>query len=161
MGEIAGGVYLDGMALENLANEPDNFPGRVFYNTTRKQVGVGDGTVWVYGTTSTHGLVAQSAGAVNVTVDASTGNTQRVNLTANQGGNTTTITNPKTGQRLTLQFVQDGTGSRTYAWPTNVRFAANTAPAASTGANRMDSVDFVFDGSLWEEVGRAINVPTT
>lgn len=161
MGEIAGGVYLTELAFENLAGAPSNpIVAQTYWDTTRGQLGAYDGTNWVYFNLATTGYKAQSAGAVNVTVDASTGSTQVVNLTASQGGNTTAITNPKTGQLLRLGFVQDGTGSRTYTWPTTCRFAANSAPAASTGANRGDFVEFVYNGAVWVETARSINVPT-
>lgn len=92
-----------------------------------------------------------------VTINAALGKTQNVVLGAN--ATSSTITNPQTGMELTIQWQQDATGTRTYVWPTNVRFAANTAPVASITASTIDSVTFVYDGALWVERGRAVAVP--
>lgn len=93
-----------------------------------------------------------------VTVDASTGNFQRITLSAN--ATSSQITNSKVGQELTLVWEQDGSGSRSYAWPANVRFVGAAAPTPTTTANRSDSVTFFYDGALWREIGRSVNVPT-
>lgn len=101
-------------------------------------------------TLSTNGAVA---------FPALNGNIMTVVLSAN--ATSSSISNPMIGQPLTIQWIQDGTGSRTYSWPANVRFAANTAPTATTTANRMDSVTFMWTGTVWAETARAINVPVT
>lgn len=92
-----------------------------------------------------------------VTLDASLGGIQAVTLAAN--ATSSAIVNPQiAGQLLTVEWIQDGTGSRTYVWPTNCKFAAGTAPAASTAAGDTDSVTFRWDGTNWKETARAIGV---
>jgi hypothetical protein len=91
-----------------------------------------------------------------VTIDAAAGNVQSVTLGAN--ATSSTITNPSTGQRLTLSWWQDATGGRTYAWPTGLKFAGGGAPTASTAAFYRDIVTFTYDGANWVETGRAVAV---
>ena len=52
-------------------------------------------------------------------------------------------TNPRVGQRLTLQIIQDGTGSRTLTWNSFFIWPAETPPTLSTGTNRMDVLTFI------------------
>lgn len=92
------------------------------------------------------------AGAV--ALDASLTESQQVTLQAN--ATSSTLTNGHQGQRLTISWLQDATGGRTYSWPTNCRFAG-TAPADTT-ANRQTSVTFVKSGTLWMETSRAVQV---
>jgi hypothetical protein len=91
-----------------------------------------------------------------VTIDAAAGNVQSITLSAN--ATSSTITNPSTGQRLTLSWWQDATGGRTYAWPTGLKFAGGAAPTASTAAFYRDIVTFTYDGANWVETGRAVAV---
>lgn len=96
-----------------------------------------------------------------VTIDSSKANVARVTLAANATSSSIINAQSFPGQFLTIQWVQDATGGRTYVWPANCKFAGNTAPAASTAANTVDSVTFRWNGSggNWEEVSRAIGVP--
>lgn len=91
-----------------------------------------------------------------VTIDASTGDIQHITLAAN--ATSSSITNATIGQRLTIAWYQDATGSRTYVWPSNVKFAGNAAPTASTTAAYRDRVSFYYDGTYWEEDSRAVAV---
>lgn len=109
------------------------------------------------GVSTVNPTVVSGGGAYNL--DASLGGIQDVSLGANAG--TPTITNPRVGQILTIRFRQDGAGSRTYSWPSNCRFAANAAPTATTTASRMDAVTFVYDGTVWGEINRTLNVPVS
>jgi hypothetical protein len=94
-----------------------------------------------------------SAGAV--TIDASIATVTTVTLQAN--ATSSTITNPFTGQIMRIQWKQDATGGRTYAWPANCKFAGGAAPADTT-ASKMTSVTFAYDGTNWNETGRAVAV---
>lgn len=103
------------------------------------------------------GLYNQTLAASGaVTFDASAGNTYVETLGAN--ATSSSITNGTPGQHLTIVWLQDSTGSRTYAWPTNCVFAGGAAPSASTAAGARDSVTFYFDGTDWYETGRAVGV---
>lgn len=94
-----------------------------------------------------------SAGAV--TVDAGAANRHEVTLQAN--ATSTTIASGAAGMSVTLMFIQDATGGRTYAWPASCRFAGGVAPSDTT-ANRRTSVTFVHDGTAWNEISRAVAV---
>lgn len=92
-----------------------------------------------------------------VVVDASAANFHSFLLQAN--ATSSSITNPSPGQTLTLEWRQDATGSRTYAWPSNCKFAGGAAPSDTTASWRT-SVTFVYDSgnSVWVEIGRAVAV---
>ncbi len=63
-----------------------------------------------------------------------------------EGNCTFTLTNPVAGGSYVLKLVQDGTGGRTYTWPSNVKWSGGTAPSAS-GANKLDLVNLYYDGT--------------
>jgi parallel beta-helix repeat protein len=105
-------------------------------------------------------LIATQTLASNgaVTINANNGNVQAVTLEAN--ATSSSITNPVTGQELTIQWIQDATGSRTYAWPTACKFAGASAPSATATANYTDSVTFIYNGTYWVEKCRATGINT-
>jgi len=113
-----------------------------------------------------------------VTIDAAMGDVI-VNLEAN--ATSTTIVNslynedqypgysPRPGQLLRVTFVQDATGGRTYAWPSNCAFGAGvttTSPIVTVAAGAptdtvalsQTSVLFRWDGTTWQEMSRAVSV---
>lgn len=100
-----------------------------------------------------HTQTLASNGAV--TVDASTGQIQNVLLQAN--ATSTSITNGQAGQRLTLMFQQDGSGAHTVVWPT-AKYTAATAPTVTSTANARSSVTYVYDGTVWVEQSRALDL---
>lgn len=103
-----------------------------------------------------HGVNAFSQGAGAFNIDASLGDVQQITLTGNAG--TPTITNPTLGQFLTVEWVQDATGGRTYSWPVNWKWNGS-AINASTAANARDSATARYDGTNWQVVGTALNGP--
>ncbi len=66
--------------------------------------------------------------------------------------------NPTTGQYISIVCIQDGTGSRTIAWNAIFEFKDDTAPTATTTANKGDLFTFRYNGSKWLEVGRNLNL---
>jgi len=66
--------------------------------------------------------------------------------------------NPTTGQFVSILCIQDGTGSRTIGWNAVFEFAADTAPTATTTADKGDLFSFRYNGSKWLEVGRTLNL---
>lgn len=96
-----------------------------------------------------------SSGAV--AMDAGQGNGQRVLLQAN--ATSSTIANATDTQELVVTWIQDATGGRTYAWPTNCKFAGGLAPSDTT-ANMRTTVRFKYDSatSNWYETARAVAV---
>ena len=66
--------------------------------------------------------------------------------------------NPTTGQYISIVCIQDGTGSRTIAWNAVFEFKDDTAPTATTTANKGDLFTFRYNGAKWLEVGRNLNL---
>ena len=63
------------------------------------------------------------------------------------------------GQLLTVTVQQDGTGAKTFVWPTSFRWAGGSAPTC-TGAYSSTTVTMQWGlGSTWTEVSRAVNIP--
>jgi hypothetical protein len=87
--------------------------------------------------------------------DASTGNAFKLTLTGNI--TSSSIPNAQTGELITLILCQDGTGSHTMTWPSNLKLAGNSF-TLSTSANKCDSLTAVFDGTNWYETSRAANL---
>ncbi len=75
------------------------------------------------------------------TFDASLGNTQKITLTANV--TSSTLSNATAGQTINFLICQDGTGSRTFVWPTNVKGGMTIGSTLST----CSAQDFIFDGT--------------
>jgi hypothetical protein len=69
----------------------------------------------------------------------------------------TTSASVVNGHLLTITWIQDATGGRTYAWPAVCKFAGGSAPSDTT-ANKRTSVTFRFDGTNWWEESRAVGV---
>lgn len=71
-------------------------------------------------------------------IDCDAGTVHQITLTA---ACTLSFSNvPSGGFGLTLELIQDGTGSRTVTWPASVTWAAGTAPTLSTAASSVDVV---------------------
>ena len=88
--------------------------------------------------------------------DVRTSPVAKVTLTANVDFDAPS--NPTTGQFVSILCIQDGTGSRTIAWNAVFEFAADTAPTATTTADKGDLFSFRYNGSKWLEVGRTLNL---
>jgi len=86
------------------------------------------------------------------TFDASLGNAFKITLTGNV--TSSTISNATNGQVTTFIIVQDGTGSRTFAWPANVKGASPIAP----DANLVSVQSFVYDGTNWRATGPGLTM---
>jgi len=88
--------------------------------------------------------------------DVSTGQVASVTLTGNP---TLTATGQKNGGFYSLLIIQDGTGSKTISWDTNVfKFNGGAPPILSTSPNARDILVFRSDGTLLMEVGRSLGV---
>jgi hypothetical protein len=90
------------------------------------------------------------AAAATTTLDCRLSNVFRITM----GTNVTSLvlSDPVDGQMLTLEFVQDATGSRTIAWPSSFRWPNNTASVLSTAANTTDVVSAIWNGLVWKVV---------
>ena len=81
------------------------------------------------------------------------------------GGNRTLSapsgTTPAAGQFIALTVIQDGTGSRTLTFNSAYEFTADTAPTLTTTASKADLFIFKYNGTVWHEVGRNLNLSIT
>ena len=98
--------------------------------------------------------VATLTDAATVTVNAASGNFQRLVLTSGIGATRAmgTPSNPVDGQLLMFAIKQDSVGSRLVTWPGVFTFGADVvSPVLSTGANKVDYVGFIYSGtgSVW------------
>jgi hypothetical protein len=91
-----------------------------------------------------------------ITWNASTQQVAKVTL----GGNRTLSapTNGVTGQFISLAVIQDGTGSRTLTWNSAYEFTGDTAPTLTTTINKADVFVFRYNGTVWHETGRNLNL---
>lgn len=85
--------------------------------------------------------------AATIVVDASLGNHFRVTL----GGNRTlgAPSNPTDGQKMLIEAIQDGTGSRTLAYNAVYVFGSDIAsPTLTTTASKRDFIGFVYNSAV-------------
>ena len=76
------------------------------------------------------------------------------------GGNRTlgAATVPKTGQFISILFIQDGTGSRTISFNAAYEHTGDIAPVLTTTANKGDLFVYRYNGAKFLEVGRNLNL---
>lgn len=90
-------------------------------------------------------ILTISSGAI--TIDASLSGNHKVMLTENI--TSITISNMIDGQTIQVLFKQDGTGSRTVAFGTTIKFVGGTAPTITATANHGDIISISqFGGQL-------------
>lgn len=80
--------------------------------------------------------------AATTVIDLATSNVFRGTIGANVA--TLTLNNPTDGQSILIRITQDGTGSRTIAWPASFKWAAGAAPVLSTTAGRVDWLSLTY-----------------
>lgn len=80
---------------------------------------------------------ANISGAVTIDLNVAKSNNLHLTLTGNVSS--FALTNPTDGAIYNFRFIQDGTGSRTFAaFPAAFKFPGGTAPTFSTAANAVD-----------------------
>ena len=126
----------------------------------------GDTNIGLSLTTKGTGLIKLNDGAyfpeatltdgATVTWDASTAPVCKLTL----GGNRTLSapTNGATGQFISIAVIQDATGSRTLTWNSAYEFTGDTAPTLTTTVSKADVFVFRYNGTVWHEVGRNLNL---
>ena len=62
------------------------------------------------------------------------------------------------GAFISILVIQDGSGSRTVTWNAAYEFTGDTAPTLTTTADKGDLFVFRYNGSIWLEVGRNLNL---
>jgi len=94
-----------------------------------------------------------------VTWNASTQQVAKLTL----GGNRTLSapTNGVTGQFISIAVIQDSTGSRTLTWNSAYVFTGGTAPTLTTTVSKADIFVFRYNGTVWHETGRNLNLSLT
>jgi hypothetical protein len=100
------------------------------------------------------GGAAVAAFARVMTFNAAAGSVIKLVLRDNVASSS--VANPTLGQTLTLLLCQDNFGSRTLAWPGNLRLAGGNFVLTRI-PNRCDALTMVYDGSTWYETSRALN----
>ena len=102
----------------------------------------GKGTGKVHSTTGSFGDITSYTPNVGSTATL-TLQTSNVHAVTFPAGNITLATsNPSAGQIFVVTLTQDGTGSRTVTWFSDIKWATGTAPTLTTGSNKGDT--FVF-----------------
>jgi hypothetical protein len=79
------------------------------------------------------------------------------------GGNRTLSapTNSASGQFIAITVIQDGTGSRVLTWNSAYEFTGDVAPTLTTTASKADIFVFKYNGTVWMETGRNLNLSIT
>jgi hypothetical protein len=95
--------------------------------------------------------IVSVASSATPTFDASLGTIFTNTLTANV--TSSTISNPVTGQRITIYLAQDGTGGWTFAFPANVQLRGSIYTISSV-ASSVSVIKLYYDGTNWREIGR-------
>ncbi len=129
----------------------------------------GDTNIGLSLTTKGSGLIKLNDGAyfpeatltdgATVTWDASSAPVCKLTL----GGNRTLSapTNAANGQFISIAVIQDATGSRTLAFNSAYEFTGDTAPTLTTTASKADLFVFRYNGTVFYEMGRNLNLSIT
>ncbi len=98
-------------------------------------------------------------GAQTINFNSSTSASVGRQFTFGAGNATLSFSNPpQTGAVITVLLIQDSTGSRTITWPASVKWVGGTAPTLTTTANAKDLFHFLYDGTNYLEIARALDV---
>ena len=129
-----------------------NFPTSPAVNDTYTYNGqswLWSGTGWnLRVTPTTLPLTGTRAGLVSVTTGTTSVNVNGYdNIRFTMGASTTlSLTGAQDGQRLVLEFTQDGTGSRVLTLGSMFRFGTDiTAVTLSTAANKTDKIGVIYN----------------
>lgn len=93
--------------------------------------------------------------SATITIDVDEGESFDVTLTSNITG--ITIKNAFKGRVVTIIFIQDGTGGYTVAFTTTVKLSGATFTITTT-ANAASSITLLYDGTVWREISRALDL---
>ena len=117
---------------------------------------LGINSSWTKGQATTE---VQLTDATTINVDASLSNAFRVTL----GGNRTLAvpTNGKSGQTISIRFIQDGSGSRTITLNSSYRKVNGLNLTLSTTAADEDLMVMYYDGSTWSVQALNKDIKTT
>jgi len=110
--------------------------------------------------------VSTFGAAANVTQQAITSSSNAVAWDASAKPNAVHVTTENTTFSAPSNAVEGAficveinyNGSHTIAWNTVFEFAASTAPAATSTDGKTDILVFRYNGAVWQEVGRTLNL---
>jgi hypothetical protein len=129
----------------------------------------GDTNIGLSITTKGTGLVLFNDGAYNaeatltdaatIVWDVSVSPVAKVTLTASR--TLAAPTNGAAGQFISIAIIQGGSGSYTVTWNSAYEFTADTAPTLTTTVGKADLFVFRYNGTVWYEVGRNLNLSTS
>ena len=129
----------------------------------------GDTNIGLSITTKGTGLIKFNDGAyfpeatltdgATVTWDASTAPVCKLTLGGNRA--LSAPTNGATGQFISIAVIQDATGSRTLTWNSAYEFTGDSAPTLTTTVSKADVFVFRYNGTVWHEMGRNLNLSIT
>ena len=129
----------------------------------------GDTNIGLSVTTKGTGLILFNDGAYNaeatltdqatITWDASTAPVCKVTLTASR--TLAAPTNGAAGQFISIAIIQGGSGSYTITWNSAYEFTGDTAPTLTTTISKADVFVFRYNGTVWYEMGRNLNLSIT
>ena len=134
--------------------------------TGSDQLSISDGedgsVVWITG--SSAGVVTLNA--ANVTQQALTSSSNAVAWDASAKPNAVHITTENTTFSAPSNSIEGAficveinyNGSHSIAWNTVFEFAASTAPTFTSADGKTDIMVFRYNGAVWQEVGRTINL---
>ena len=91
--------------------------------------------------------VADSSSGGVLDIDCTDSNVFTV--TMNENVATLNMTSPAQGQTVNVILTQDGTGSRTIAWPASFKWPSGSAPALTTAPNSVDILVATYVGASW------------
>lgn len=157
------------MATETASNyltKAGNLSGLASASTSRTNLGLGSGDSVTFANTTTGALTASKAvtgGVSTVTdgstlsIDASLGNHFRVTL-AGASRTLANPTNPTNGQRIVLEIIQDGSGSRGTTFTLDTKWALGTDISSivlTTTADKRDFLTAIYNSTAdqWYIVG--------
>jgi hypothetical protein len=129
----------------------------------------GDTNIGLSITTKGTGLILFNDGAYNaeatltdqatITWDVSTSPVAKVTLTASR--TLAAPTNGAAGQFISIAIIQGGSGSYTVTWNSAYEFTGDTSPTLTTTVSKADVFVFRYNGTVWYEVGRNLNLSIT
>jgi len=125
-----------------------------------------DGAVDMASTLAVAG-VSSFAVAANVTQVALTSSSNAVAWDASAAANAYHITTENTTLSAPSNAVEGAficieinfNGSHTFSWNAIFNFAADTAPTTTDTNAKTDILVFRYNGAIWQEVGRTLNIP--
>jgi hypothetical protein len=117
-------------------------------------------------TTKGTGLIKFNDGAFNAdatltdgaTITWDVGSSPVAKVTLGGARTLSAPTNSVAGQFISIAVIQDGTGSRTLTWNSAYEFTGDVAPTLTTTASKADIFVFKYNGTVWLEVGRNLNL---